>query len=452
MNASVELSNLQLRWHSGLSGLNAITPAWAQLFARIRRGGSDATDSSDDFSLGFVHHPSWYQSFFQSESHQKQSDDAQETIFFLTLSEHQNTLNTSQVTTHRNGFFGHDEPLLAVIPLQLCQQKLMGIRIEYVQFAYNHELAWCDIITCIELRRCRTLIEKTIKHHFSHVSVFRWQDLPESSHAFQSGWLSQASCDWRRIHGFRRQNSERCSLVVEQALSRKKHIKNIERHKRNLQKTGAVTVSVEKVTLNNADTLFDTFAEVEHKNWKGQQQSSLKSMPSRWFFYQAITHVFSTDSVGSELYFLFLKQEGRCIAAQMAIKTENALSLLKIGYDEAFKHYGPGNILLMEVLRQLRDDHIHHLSFVTGRDWMMRWHPNKEILFICYQVPKISRASHCVPFVFGLTYLWVQRAKVLLQHGKASCNQYLATYKKFTQSLNRRFFSAFNHFMLNIRR
>lgn len=394
MNTSQHGVPLKLCFFAGESGLDAITSAWRKLLGRC------------SVDHGFVHDPSWYRAFLKIASFQKDSNKREvknDTVFFLTLWEKNQPAD--------------DDDLVAVIPLQLCQQRLFGITVHYAQLAYNHELAWCDILSSIDLKPHRRLIETAIKEKFPRVSICRWQDLPETSHAFQSGWLSRQGSRWSRFNRFLRKNSERYSLDVYTAIHRKKLVKNIERHQRKLEKLGEVSVAFEKATCHNADALFNVFADIEHKNWKGKEKSSLRSMPERWSFYRSVTQAFSSTSPveASELLFIFLAVDHKAIAAQMAVKTPNGIMLLKIGYDEDFAQYGPGNILLLNVLKQLQCDGVKNLSFVTGRDWMRRWHPQKEALYMCYQAPSFFHIRDLYLLLLGFSYLWVQQLKAYLR-------------------------------------
>ncbi|MFO1022381.1 MAG: GNAT family N-acetyltransferase [Planctomycetales bacterium] len=57
--------------------------------------------------------------------------------------------------------------------------------------------------------------------------------------------------------------------------------------------------------------------------------------------------------------------EGKAIAGQFALLDGNTCYLLKIGYDENYKHLSPGNMLL-EQLQRLQNSNIRQVNLITG--------------------------------------------------------------------------------------
>ena len=72
---------------------------------------------------------------------------------------------------------------------------------------------------------------------------------------------------------------------------------------------------------------------------------------------------------------LELELGGRTIAAKLALRTGDALHLLKIAYDESLGEHSPGSLLLEAVLERAADDGLDRVSLVTSPAWAARWHP-----------------------------------------------------------------------------
>jgi CelD/BcsL family acetyltransferase involved in cellulose biosynthesis len=119
----------------------------------------------------------------------------------------------------------------------------------------------------------------------------------------------------------------------------------------------------------------DEFIEVEASGWKGMEgeRGAIKLDPGLRNFYRSLCNSFS-QSEACEIN--LLKAEGRCIAGQFCLVLGDTSYILKIGYDEAYFHVAPGNMLLEQSLqRYLREGVVKYVNLVTDTPWHASWKP-----------------------------------------------------------------------------
>jgi CelD/BcsL family acetyltransferase involved in cellulose biosynthesis len=70
----------------------------------------------------------------------------------------------------------------------------------------------------------------------------------------------------------------------------------------------------------------------------------------------------------------FLRIGDRIAAAQLAVESDERFWLLKIGYDEAFARYSPGNLLMRETVRYAANRGLLSYEFLgTPEQWTRMW-------------------------------------------------------------------------------
>lgn len=120
---------------------------------------------------------------------------------------------------------------------------------------------------------------------------------------------------------------------------------------------------------------FEHFLQIEASGWKGQgvEATAISANPELVAFYGALLTP-SSAGITPEINLLWSGDD--CTAAQFGLRTGKCLSLLKIGYNEAFARFSPGYLLLESVLAEAPSRGIDTLSLVTSPAWSERWHPD----------------------------------------------------------------------------
>ncbi|MFA7232344.1 MAG: GNAT family N-acetyltransferase, partial [Victivallaceae bacterium] len=130
----------------------------------------------------------------------------------------------------------------------------------------------------------------------------------------------------------------------------------------------------------------ERFIEVEHRNWKGRNCSSLKNEASDvMLFRDAASKLTEAGLVRWD----FLESENKTIAGQFSIRTKDKIHILKIGYDEDFAAFSPGNVLLSKTIEHCGC----HVDFMSDSAWNDNWNPQPCPIFHLIALPRIPALS-----------------------------------------------------------
>jgi CelD/BcsL family acetyltransferase involved in cellulose biosynthesis len=157
---------------------------------------------------------------------------------------------------------------------------------------------------------------------------------------------------------------------------------NIRRRRKRLEELGRV--SLERVTGGREITKYlEEGFEVERSGWKGEEGTAMAQETNTYGFYTELAH---TAAEQDYLSLYFLKLNGRAIAFQYGFTYNYTYYLLKPGYDEFYKAYSPGILLLEEVLkdciwRGLREFDFLGPNMTWKEDWTEKVRPH-DWLFV----------------------------------------------------------------------
>ena len=84
---------------------------------------------------------------------------------------------------------------------------------------------------------------------------------------------------------------------------------------------------------------------VEASGWKGDRATAIQSQPDTKQFYTTVAH---WAAEGGWLRLACLRLDGRLIACDYALEHGGTWYSIKAGYDDEFRSYGPGALLLRE--------------------------------------------------------------------------------------------------------
>lgn len=132
------------------------------------------------------------------------------------------------------------------------------------------------------------------------------------------------------------------------------HRRNCRSRAKSLEKLGGETALVHR---GGAAAEIDAFVrrgfEVEDRSWKGTAGTSVLKSPGMLEFYQA------EAQIAAELGHLdlsYLEHRDRAIAFAYTFHAKGTYYEIKLGYDDEFKKFGPGHLLLRHKLRRLFAD------------------------------------------------------------------------------------------------
>lgn len=152
----------------------------------------------------------------------------------------------------------------------------------------------------------------------------------------------------------------------------KKHLKNIERLSKQLAaRNGELVLECATHPLSTDD--FADFIRLEDSGWKGQlgTATSLLASGDASFYEQLIRRM----EVSESAQIFFLKAGQQRIATALGLRAGRCWYLHKIGYDQQVSEFGPGNILLLHLVRYFSESSVvDKLNLVTCPKWSERWH------------------------------------------------------------------------------
>ncbi len=150
--------------------------------------------------------------------------------------------------------------------------------------------------------------------------------------------------------------------------TRPKFRSHLRRARRQLEEQGALKLN----HFATADpAALARFYELEASGWKGVEGTAIKCDPRTRQFYDHVAQAAARDGY---LALDFLELNGQAIAAHFGFNLRGRYFLAKAGYDESFRRYGPGQLLVNEVLEESPQRGLREFDFVGPATWdESRW-------------------------------------------------------------------------------
>ncbi len=118
--------------------------------------------------------------------------------------------------------------------------------------------------------------------------------------------------------------------------------------------------------------------EVEDRSWKGEQGSSVLRMPGAFEYYCREARLLAQYG---HVELAFLQHRDRTIAFDYGWSAKGVHYTVKLGYDDAFAKFGPGQLMIMWLLERLHADRSRRLLDFIGplrsfhADWATSSYP-----------------------------------------------------------------------------
>jgi CelD/BcsL family acetyltransferase involved in cellulose biosynthesis len=269
--------------------------------------------------------------------------------------------------------------VVLILPLHLRSSVRAGIKHSFLSFPYHNHVVLSDVLLDsdqVEKGGVRVILDfletqKALKWDYIKLAgIYErspLRDLLLEADLKLEEVSSNAYFDWK-------------SGKYDETLS-KKFIKNIRRLFTKAEKEQGV---VQTRFVNNIDELPDAFIEfldLEASGWKGESGTStaIKQSPRLVAFYREVMERFSEDGT---FQINLLEINSIPAAGQLCIKSGCAWYILKVGYNDSLKQYGPGNILMLSFLEYVSaDPGCSELNLVTSPVWANRWHLKKRPVY-----------------------------------------------------------------------
>lgn len=138
----------------------------------------------------------------------------------------------------------------------------------------------------------------------------------------------------------------------------------------------------------------DRFLETESRGWKGARETSIKNYPGSARMFEMAAEGLAGQNM---MAFSFIETGDKTIAAQYAMRAKRILYTLKMGYDEDYAEYSPGNMLLLKVIEAAcQSGYFDELNLISGAAELEKWNVRKRPLFhliVFPAIPVLSRLS-----------------------------------------------------------
>jgi len=152
------------------------------------------------------------------------------------------------------------------------------------------------------------------------------------------------------------------------AETRPKFRSHLRRASRQLEEQG--TLAVKHYSKADAEALHK-FYSLEASGWKGAEGTAIQCNPRTRQFYDAVAQAAAEQGY---LSLDLLELNSTPIAGHLAFNFQGRYFLVKAGYAESYRRYGPGQLLVNEILNQTPQRNLREFDFVGPATWdESRW-------------------------------------------------------------------------------
>jgi hypothetical protein len=149
---------------------------------------------------------------------------------------------------------------------------------------------------------------------------------------------------------------------------------NLRRRRRRLEAQGETRYTLVPANDGKAlDVALADFFTIEASGWKGRGGTAIAQRPELVGFY---TQVARDAAKRGALALGFLEHKGVRIASHLSLLHGGTHYLLKLGYDESFHEYSPGQQLTSDAIRDACERGLCEFDFLgPDMDWKRDWEP-----------------------------------------------------------------------------
>ncbi len=319
----------------GRAGLRILRDDWKRITRALGRAR-------------FCHLYEWYESYLETLG-------ADATVYFF--------------VARRNGL------PVGVVPLVHATRRMGGLKLRSLELVHHPHMLLADAVFAraeanqellgellAQLRRARIKWDVLFLPNLLEDGCLARALVPAPRRLMLA--VTAARCDYLE-----------CAPFEELAERFSKNFKgNLRKARNKLSRAAGVEYVTAHRSTELASALAD-FLDVEASGWKGAAgtRSAIKLDREVNAFYEALI-----DSYGrlDACEINLLKVEGKCVAGQFCLVVGETSYMLKIGYDESYAQFAPGNMLLEHTLRRYMEEGVvKYVNLVTDAEWHASWRP-----------------------------------------------------------------------------
>ncbi len=261
---------------------------------------------------------------------------------------------------------------LAIFPLQHSRIRLLGkLELPVLQFPSHDHITLSDCLC----------LDQKLPDLVASLTRYLRQAVEESWHLLRLDNLREDAdilrllADEPNLTALSSVSKQSSSLALKSCYDSttehmsKKFLKNIRRLQNKASREGELVYqSVSR--LPSLETEYQHFLDIESDGWKGESKTAIKCDAQLVDFYREIVGI-NEDEIHAVVNLLMI--DGKPVATQLGLKINDQLNLLKIGFSEAYKSVGPGNIILVETINHSLEAKDSIINFVTAPPWAENW-------------------------------------------------------------------------------
>lgn len=294
--------------------------------------------------------------------------------------------------------------LMAVLPIIIKSTKRFGITYQQAELPFDDQTMSVDMLVSpgFENNLIKPII-KSVYHTHKNVALILFRRIDEKSNVLN------AYCSILGSHIEYCESGGSIAIPDDYVSFRNKLAKNF---KSNLNKASNKAIKAGGIEFFDDDLdglsaveKLKIVCELEHSGWKGRSGSSILSSPKDLDFYQRLVERLEISGM---LHFSFLKLGGKVVAGNLGVKHGSKLLLWKLAYDDEYKKYSPGGLLLEKLIeKNVESNEFSIIDLMTGESWYKNWNMNWR------------RFNNVYLFKFGLIGLYIKTiliAKKITNH------------------------------------
>lgn len=283
--------------------------------------------------------------------------------------------------------------LIAVVPLERCSRGVGFFSLRWLQLPTDSNIYLNDIL--VDRAYARSGILDFVLKHVASQSGFSWDYCKLRKFSEQSTLFAElqdtsslvrkiSECDYIPC-------GERSDL---QRISRKMW-KNCTRLARKAEReVGEIALSSSELS-GQREEFYREFMNIESSGWKGHDGSctSLAADELAQKFFSAL-FVNCGEDIRSRVFLLHFGE--KAVAGMLAIRVGGTWHILKVGYSEEYKKYGPGSVLLQRFIELMVDDpEVTEINLTTAPYWADRWHFESAAVYeaVCFGPTLLANLS-----------------------------------------------------------
>ncbi|MFV8819471.1 GNAT family N-acetyltransferase [Haliea sp. E17] len=273
----------------------------------------------------------------------------------------------------------NDMRIVAIVPLQKVSSGIWPFELRYLLLPTHTDIYLNDIV--IDQDYIDKPILWEILKHIRTNEGFRWDYCRLRKFCRFTALHTQLARTGAKLRRVGDYAYAPCNDAQDYDSYSTKMLKNVRRlANKAAREIGPIEVSCSEDPASR-EAFYQDFLDIESSGWKGPTGSDTSVMSSAVAsaFFRSL---YTSDRASWHARVFLLKFGDKKAASLLTIKTGTVWFVLKTGYEEQYRDYGPGNILLHKFIAEAVDEpEVEKINLTTSPLWADRWHFQREPVY-----------------------------------------------------------------------